>query len=235
MKKVLIGVFAHPDDEGFGPSGSLYKAVRGGTDVHLLLATKGDAGVNCDNCEDLGTIRLKEWRASGVLIGAKTMHCFGYEDGKLCNDIYLELADKILGKITEIAESYEQEVEIELLTFDQNGLSGHLDHIAISLITTYVYEKLKVDPTLNTTLGKLRYYCVCQHFSPKAETSWILMPAGRKPEEIDETVDISDVYEKKLEIMRAHKTQRDDMEMVLSRYGDDPRGKEECFMHYKSD
>ena len=234
MKKVLIGIFAHPDDEGFGPSGSLYKAAQNGTDVHLLLATKGNAGVNCDNCEELGTVRLEEWHRSGALIGAKTMHCFNYEDGKLCNDIYLELAEKILEKISGITGSYVQEVELELLTFDQNGLSGHLDHVAISLITTFVYEKLKDDPIPNTTLGKLRYYCVCQHFSPKASTSWIFMPAGRTPEEIDEIIDISDVYEQKLEIMRAHKTQRDDMEMILSRYGDDPRGKEECFMHYKA-
>ena len=64
MKKVIFGIFAHPDDESFGPSGTLLKLRRSGYDLHLIVLTDGEAGVNPDGIENLGEVRLQEWRRS---------------------------------------------------------------------------------------------------------------------------------------------------------------------------
>jgi LmbE family N-acetylglucosaminyl deacetylase len=227
MKHVLFGIFAHPDDEGFGPSGTLYKLAHGDTDVHLICLTNGAAGTNGGNHEDLGAVRLQEWHIAGELIGAKTMEHFGYKDGCLSNCVYLEIVEKIQTHIGDILRDYSGPVELEFMTFDPNGLSGHLDHIAASLITTYVYHNLKQQPPKDTSLGKLKYFCLSEKVAPDADLSWLYMPKGRPEAQIDECIDVSDVYDHKLEIMKAHTTQAQDMEMILERHGE--HLKRECF------
>jgi len=43
--KTIVAIFAHPDDEAFGPAGTLAKFAETNT-VYLLCATKGHAGTN---------------------------------------------------------------------------------------------------------------------------------------------------------------------------------------------
>ena len=45
MRKILVTV-AHPDDEAFGPGGTIAKYCAQGVQIHLLFATKGEAGEN---------------------------------------------------------------------------------------------------------------------------------------------------------------------------------------------
>ena len=40
----LMAVFAHPDDEAFGTGGTLARYAAEGCDVHLVTATRGEAG-----------------------------------------------------------------------------------------------------------------------------------------------------------------------------------------------
>ena len=40
----ILAVFAHPDDESFGPAGTIIKAIRSGHTVSLLTLTQGEAG-----------------------------------------------------------------------------------------------------------------------------------------------------------------------------------------------
>ena len=42
--RCLLAVFAHPDDESFRPGGTLALLARSGVRVHLLTATRGEAG-----------------------------------------------------------------------------------------------------------------------------------------------------------------------------------------------
>ena len=43
-KPVLLGIFAHPDDESFGPGGTLARYAAEGAEVHVIIATDGIAG-----------------------------------------------------------------------------------------------------------------------------------------------------------------------------------------------
>lgn len=216
MKKIVFGIFAHPDDEAFGPSASLYAAAQAGTDVHLLLVTDGEQGANPDRAANLGAVRLKEWRKSGELIGATSQKALHYPDGKLCTDNYLAIASKIIQHIQNILESYRQPIQVDFVTFDYQGISGHLDHIAVSMITTYVYVELKKTAKQKITFNHLKYYCLSETVAPEANTTWVYMPAGKQHCHIDETFDFHHTADKKLEIMRSHHSQRTDCDNIIA-------------------
>lgn len=216
MKKVLFSIFAHPDDEAFGPSATLLRESTNGTDIHLILITDGENGINTDNYEDLGSTRLKEWRASGKLLGIRSGIALHYPDGGLSNNLYLEIADKIQQHIQNTLSTYTEPVSVEFMTFDSEGITGHLDHIAVSYITTYVYLKLKEQDVPDVEVNTLRYYCLPDTMIKQVDTSWIYQPCGKEKTEIDECTDYSDIADKKLEIMQAHYSQRSDMEKILS-------------------
>lgn len=217
MKKVLFGIFAHPDDEAFGPSASLYKAAQAGVDVHLIVVTNGEKGSNPDNHSDLGAARLKEWQKSSQLIGAKSIKALHYPDGGLCTDNYIPIATEVLGHIKSTLKQYTEDTEVDFMTFDYQGISGHLDHIAVSMISTYVFIQLQKNSPKGIFMQNLKYYCLSETLAPSADTSWIYMPAGKHHAQIDEEVPYKEISNKKLEIMRAHHSQRIDCESILSK------------------
>lgn len=215
MKKVLFGIFAHPDDEAFGPSAFLYHQAQNGVAVHLVTATNGEAGTNTDNVPNLGEVRLREWEESRKRIGAVSGLALHYPDGGLCNDLYLEVAEKIIDYITTTCAAYGEPTTVDILTFDHDGVSGHLDHIAMSFITTYVYLTLKKHLPKNVSVGTLRYYCLPEVAISHPNTHWIYMAKGKNPSEVDEVFDFRALTKEKQHIMNAHYSQRKDMEEVI--------------------
>jgi LmbE family N-acetylglucosaminyl deacetylase len=215
MRKLLFGVFAHPDDEAFGPSGTLLKRVRDGEELHLICITKGQAGMNPDAHSDLGEVRFKEWQAAGEKLGASSMHCLDYQDGTLNNQYFHEIAEKIEKTIRDACDKHQDQVELNFITLDSNGLTGHLDHVAASHITSYLFYGLKDSPPENVKLGTIDYFCFTSRQVPKPDTSFVFMPAGHEESYISKTLDVSDVLDEKIAIMREHHTQRGDAEDML--------------------
>lgn len=216
MKKVIFGIFAHPDDEAFGPSGTLLMEKAQGSEIHLICATAGQSGMNPDQVANLGEVRLGEWKTAGALIGADSMHHLGFVDGELSNNSYLSIADKIDDIVTAVT-SGRTDISIEFMSIDHNGITGHLDHIAIGRIACYVYCNLKdSDPRVT----RMRLACITRNEVPEANCQWLYMDAGRTPEEIQETVDASEYLETIKQIMHAHKTQREDCEAHVRHMGD---------------
>lgn len=216
MKKVIFGIFAHPDDEAFGPAGTLIMEKSAGSEVHLICATAGENGMNPDTVDDLAALRLQEWRTAGDLIGADSMHHLGYEDGGLSNNAYLEIADAIKRIIVPTIADRE-DIEVEFMSLDLGGLSGHLDHIAISRIVCYVFFTLKPK---DHRLSRLRLACLSRDTVPTSNCNWLYMDAGRAKNEIDETVDAREHIEQILAVMNAHSSQRDDRDAHLKKNGD---------------
>lgn len=235
MKKVLIGIFAHPDDEAFGPSASLYQAAKGGTDVHLILVTDGEAGTNADGYNDLGAVRLKEWKESGKRMGITSHHALHYPDGGLSNSLYVEISKKITACIQKVVTNYSEPINLEMMTFDKDGITGHLDHIAVSYITTHVYLKLQEVGLPGVTFGKLKYYCLPKSIANKVNNSWLYSACGKNPSEVDEVVNCKELMEKKHYIMQAHYSQRHDMQHVLRLLSDKENPDCTCdhFRYYK--
>lgn len=221
-RKLLFGVFAHPDDEAFGPSGYLYRQAHNGVEVHLIMVTDGSEGRN-EGFKHLKQKRHEEWMESGRRIGASSNMSLGYKDGAICNNLYLEIANKIIKHIKQIVARNQagDEITIEMITFDQSGLSGHVDHIAVSYITTYVYEKLKKSDLKNTKFNRLLYYCLCDKIQSNDNFDWLYMPRGISEEEADYIHDFSDIAEEKFHIMFAHESQKEDLDNIILPMHDD--------------
>jgi len=217
MKKIIFGIFAHPDDEAFGPSGTLLMETKAGNDVHLITLTLGDAGTNPDNHADLGAVREKEWHEAGQLIGAKSMHFLGYKDGQLNNLAMLEIYEKLLALVADTIKDESRDVQIEFMSMDTNGLTGHIDHIVAARSACYTFYKLKEhDPRVT----RIRLVCIPKSQLPEPNTHWLYMDAGRDDSEIDEVSDAREYYDEIIAIMRAHHSQRGDGETHIANRGD---------------
>src|ERR1700738_4566437 len=96
MRKTIACIFAHPDDEAFGPSGTIAKLAKE-NDVYLLCATKGQAGKDSGNSKrKLHERRAEEVKESAKILGVKSVVFLGFVDGQLSNNLYHQLAEKII-------------------------------------------------------------------------------------------------------------------------------------------
>lgn len=217
MKKLIFGIFAHPDDESFGPSGTLMKEIDAGTDVHLMTLTTGQAGMNPDNHDDLGVVREQEWRRAGELMGVSSQHVLGYEDGHLDNIAMQAAVEQINAIIDQTLAHYDEPLEIEMMSIDTNGISGHIDHIVAGRASCLVFYRRKAEDTRFT---RLRLACATIHQLPTINTGWLYMEPGRRDDEIGEIIDATAYRERIVAVMKAHHTQRSDAETHFERRGD---------------
>jgi LmbE family N-acetylglucosaminyl deacetylase len=206
MKKVLFAVFAHPDDEAFGPSGFLIQQAKQGVEIHLICVTDGAAG------EGSPSQRSEELQNASKLIGASSLSQLNFPDGGLSNNNLQDVTDAI-SKVIE-QKIAEKTCQIDFLTFDLNGISGHLDHIAVSLATTYIYTHF--DFKLSEK-GTLRYFCLCSEQKSEDLDYFVYSPCGHPENAIDETVDVGDIIDIKKQVIAAHPSQASDVKLALER------------------
>lgn len=217
MKKVLFGIFAHPDDEAFGPCGTLIKEVREGAELHLFSLTLGEAGQNPDNVPDLGATREAEWREAGRRIGAQDLKTLHRPDGHLDNIAMQEISQSLLSEITETLSAITEPYEAELMTLDPNGLTGHIDHIVAARSASFVFHRLKQQ---GMPLTRIRYYCTSEPQTPELNVDWIFADKGRSGTEIDEIVDARSYRDDIINIIRIHHSQRYDAEYCIAKCGE---------------
>lgn len=213
MKRVTVGIFAHPDDESFGPSGTLLKMVEDGSDVHLLLLTDGEAGANPNNAPDLGKERLDEWSRATQLIGAKSTSALHFPDGELSHSMHIAIGAALHAEMHRILESYAEPIELSIMTFDLLGLTGHIDHIAAAHLATHQFFSLKYDTPQHVKIGELWYYCLSKEQAPNTEWTDYYMPIGRDETHVNRVINISHLLERKYEVMDAHVSQTHDAQM----------------------
>jgi LmbE family N-acetylglucosaminyl deacetylase len=215
--KPLVAVFAHPDDEAFGPGGTL-AAFAKERDVYVICVTDGDAGQNSSTkTKSLAEIRKEEIQESTQILGVKKVFFLGYKDGTLCNNIYHEIAKKV--------EKIIQPIKPEIvLTFEPRGVSGHIDHMAVSMITSFVFEHAAF-------VQQLWYYCLNKEARGLQQKYFIYFPPGYKDSEIDKVVDVSAVWEQKIAAMHKHESQKHDIDRILKTF--EKRTKEEYFLIFR--
>ncbi|MBI3980963.1 PIG-L family deacetylase [Candidatus Microgenomates bacterium] len=204
MIKKILCIFAHPDDESFGPGGTLAKYAKEGVQIEILCATRGEAGKNStkENIENiLSETRAKEIIKASKVLGVKKVEFLDYRDGELCNNRYHEIAEKIAYKVKQFKPNV-------IITFEPLGVSGHLDHIALSLMTTFVVIKTRFK-------GKLYYYCINKERASLFKRYFIYFPPGYPEQEITTSVDVSGVWKTKTRAMRCHTSQLHDVRRIL--------------------
>lgn len=227
LMSTVLGVFAHPDDEAFGPGGTLIQLSKT-HEVYTVCITDGEAGLNSlakpdselsgsNNQSGLADIRKEELLSAGKILGVKETFFLDYKDGSLSNNLYHEVASKIQN----IVDDLKPEI---LLTYEPRGVSGHIDHVVSSLVTSFVFEK-------SESVMELWYYCNSEEVRATVKNYFIYWPPGYKDSEITKSVNIDELWETKVKAMKCHASQMHDVEKILERYKNLP--KEESFIILK--
>ena len=128
QERCLLAVFAHPDDESFGCGGTLAKYAAEGCQVHLVTATRGEAGEIAQGVAaspaNLADVREAELRCACRALGINPPHLLGYTDGQLAVAHQGQAVARLVRIICELKPQV-------VLTFPPDGIYGHYDHIAV--------------------------------------------------------------------------------------------------------
>ena len=146
--KRLLAVFAHPDDETFSSGGTLAFHAHHGVEVHLICATRGEAGDIPNHLaqtyDSIAQLREAELRCAASHLGLAEIHFLDFRDSGMAGtaDNYhpkaLAIAslDDIAAKIIHLIRMIQPQV---ILTHDPKGGYLHPDHIAIHQATTKAF------------------------------------------------------------------------------------------------
>jgi LmbE family N-acetylglucosaminyl deacetylase len=79
MEKIVLGIFAHPDDAEFGCAGTLSLLRKEGWEIHIATVARGDKGTAELSAEEISRIRAEEAKNAAAILGG-TYHCLGFDD-----------------------------------------------------------------------------------------------------------------------------------------------------------
>ena len=140
---VLLAVFAHPDDESLACGGLLAWCAALGMRVSLLSVTHGEHGQMDDTDVAGGTppardIRATELRDAAGVLGIEEVTILDHEDGMLSWADAEQLETDIRDAIQRLGPDV-------VITFGEDGLYWHPDHIAVHERTTAAVAALGDD------------------------------------------------------------------------------------------
>jgi LmbE family N-acetylglucosaminyl deacetylase len=135
--QTILAVFAHPDDESLACGGTLARLSDLGARVVIVSASHGERGGAAGPVRDpaLGHARAQEMREAAQVLGADTLFVLDYPDGDLRWSHVTELhSDLVL--------FMRRHRPAAVITFGQDGLYWHLDHVGIHERTTTAVRSL---------------------------------------------------------------------------------------------
>ncbi|MBN1139117.1 MAG: PIG-L family deacetylase [Anaerolineae bacterium] len=145
----LLVAFAHPDDESFGPAGTIIHYARQGVAVHYACATRGEAGdVDPEllaGHDSLAELRTRELECAAGHLGLAGLHLLGYRDSGMENSPHNEHPDslfqapleEVAGRIVALIRQIRPQV---VITFDPSGGTFHPDHVRMHQATVLAFQ-----------------------------------------------------------------------------------------------
>lgn len=195
----MLGVFAHPDDETYGPGGAIAEYAIRGVEIYILVFTCGEAGSigiskYLDDAE-LCRRRRAELGAACDALGVAGHRIVGVADKGVGDIPEKRGVAKVLAEI----ERFEPHV---LLTFHHGGVSGHPDHIAVARFLESAFDEAGERGPL-----KLYEFGILPEVADRYQRpSLVPMEAG----EVDAVVSVSDAaMDRKVDAIHCHVTQID--------------------------
>jgi N-acetyl-1-D-myo-inositol-2-amino-2-deoxy-alpha-D-glucopyranoside deacetylase len=210
--KTVLAVFAHPDDESLLCGGTLARLADAGVRTVLICGSYGERGSVSDPAllggADLGTVRVAELRAAAQVLGVADVIPLDHRDGDLR---WYDVAE-FHAEIVEAIQHYKPEA---VITFAENGLYWHLDHIGVHERTYTAVKSLgaAAPPLYYVTMPKGIIRRVVEAARQKVEATessfWGLEPDAFGEADLSEsfTVDVRPWVAKKMAALRCHRTQ----------------------------
>jgi LmbE family N-acetylglucosaminyl deacetylase len=204
IKKVLA-VMAHPDDVDFGSAGTMATLTSQGVEVAYCLVTSGDAGGDdsTHTREERAAIREREQRAAAAVVGVTTLYFLGVPDGQVEPTLALrrDISRVIRIEKPDVVICQNPERNWERI------YGSHPDHMAAGEATVRaVYPDARNPHAFPELLAE-------GHVPHTVPQVWI---AGHP--EANLAVDITKVFDRKVEALMCHQSQigpREEMEERL--------------------
>jgi len=205
----ILVILAHPDDPEFFCGATLARWARAGHHITYLLLTCGDKGFNDATTpahmspDELCVIRHKEQHAAAGVIGVEAVYFLENPDGYLVPDLNLR---------REVVREIRRHKPDILLTCDPQTLFAiyginHPDHRAAGQV---------VLDAVFPAAGNLVYFpeLLEEGFQPHMPREiWCSLSMQTNP-----TLDVTDMWDTKLNAILEHKTQVQDAEKLIERF-----------------
>ncbi len=135
----VLAVVAHPDDAEWYVGGTLRMLSNLGAEVHVVVATDGEAGSNRDGVDDLGALRREEQLAAAEINAYGHIYFLGLPDRGAAAARELR---------TDISAIWNRVKPNVVLTFDPEYPSLpylHTDHQGVGRVTLDKWHAIKAD------------------------------------------------------------------------------------------
>ena len=201
-KKVLLAVFAHPDDETFGTGGSLAYYASQGVEVHLVCATRGEVGEVepelLQGYNSVGELRENELRCAAGHLGLAGVHFLSYRDSGMAGSKENEHPDALVkadislvaGEVVQLIRKIRPQV---VITFDPIGGYMHPDHIAIQRATEKAFHAAGDPAQYPSELPVFQPAKLYFHTFPRGflrTAVWMMRLTGKDPRKFGKNQDI---------------------------------------------
>lgn len=212
----ILGVWAHPDDETYLTAGLMAKAVREGSRVVCVTATRGEGGSFDEErwpTTTMGQVREQELMRCLEILGVTEHHWLD------CLDVDMDSPLDSTGapKVRAIMEDVEPD---SVLTFGPDGMTDHAGHKSVCEWATQAFHEV-------ARPGAKLYYATT---TPEWVAEWVpvynkfdVFRPGTPPVTPREELGIdyvlpSDILELKLQAIQAHASQ---VEGMVQAFGED--------------
>lgn len=205
-RRRVLAVWAHPDDESFGPVVTFRRAADAGAALALLTATRGEAGqtkLPDVTKASLAGVREAELLAAATVIGFEQVQILGHPDGGLEQVYHLH---------QEIAAAMQAFNPHVVVTFGPDGITGHPDHLAVGAATTLAFARLRGAVGTN---GPWKLYYV----TPEPGSSPPELAPHTPPLPPTTVVQAPEYRATKLAALACHRTQVDNLDALQQEEG----------------
>jgi LmbE family N-acetylglucosaminyl deacetylase len=210
--RTILAVFAHPDDESLACGGTLARLSDAGARVVVVCASRGERGSLTDRSllsdGDLAGARVHELHEAARVLGVAEVIVLQHPDG----DLRWANVPQFHAEIVSAIERYHPD---GVITFAEDGLYWHLDHIGVHERTYTAVKSLgaAAPPLYYVTMqqGVMREIvdaAISNGLRPESNPFDIEPDAfGDHAKPPTFVVDVHDWVPRKLAALRCHRTQ----------------------------
>jgi len=219
----LLLVHAHPDDEAISTGGVMMKARADGHRVVLVTATRGEVGEihNMDEASTrprLAEVRTKELEAASRILGVNRGEFLGYRDSGMektadNNDPRSFHMAPLMEAAKKLAAIIREEKPDVVITYPEDGVYGHPDHVKAHHITNAALDLLEKEgwrprKLYYTAIPRSAMKAFMEQMPQEARDQGMAERIPGTPDELITTkVDVSEFVDRKREAFSAHVSQ----------------------------
>jgi LmbE family N-acetylglucosaminyl deacetylase len=201
-------IAAHPDDADFGPAATAARWIDAGSVGWLVCCTSGDQGGEDPDADPLAlaAIREREQDAAAAIVGYAGVTYLHQPDGALAND--LALREQLVREIRTFRPDAVFATDPDTIFYKGGGIN-HTDHRAAGMAAVDAVYPAARNPMAFPGLARAG---LAAHKVRRLYLFW--------SERSDARIDVTATLQRKIDALRAHRTQIHDPDGLARRIHD---------------